>query len=300
MADAGRGPAEARRVTLAADPARRRLLLAAVLAPLARARAAAPAPRVVSVGGALTEIVYRLNAQRFLVATDTTSTFPAEAQRLPKVGYQRSLSAEGLLALQPSLLLVTADAGPPAVLEQLSAAGVRTMRASGEHTFDAMAGNVTKIAAALGVASDGAALDRALRDEWQATQAAMRRPSTPPRVLFVLSHAANNVQVAGDGTAAGAMIALAGGVNAITGFQGYRPLSAEAAIGAAPDILLCTQEGVSALGGVDALLARPGLALTPAGRARRALSPDALFLLGFGPRLPAAVKELARGFGTLA
>ncbi|MEK7989355.1 hemin ABC transporter substrate-binding protein, partial [Burkholderia contaminans] len=43
-----------------------------------------------------------------------------------------------------------------------------------------------------------------------------------------------------------------------------------------------------------ALLASPGFGATPAGRALRVVSLDALFLLGFGPRLPLAVTTLHR------
>lgn len=257
------------------------------------------APRVISVGGALTEIVYRLDAQRWLVATDTTSTFPAAALSLPKVGYQRALSAEGLLALSPTLVIAGADAGPPAALQQLASAGVVIVRTRADHTFDSLLGNVGRVATSLGLAREGKALDAVLAEEWMATRASIAQPASPPRVMFVLSHAANNVLVAGAGTAADAMIALAGSRNALSGFEGYRPLSPEAAIAAAPDVILCTREGVSALGGVDALLSRPGLSLTPAARTRRVLAPDALLLLGFGPRLPQAVRELAQGFGTL-
>ncbi len=119
-------------------------------------------------------------------------------------------------------------------------------------------------------------------------------------MLFVLSHVATSVQVAGEGTTAAAMIALAAASNALTGFSGYRPLTAEAAVAAAPDFVLTTTRGVEALGGTERLLAQPGLALTPAARARRVLALDALYLLGFGPRMPQAVAEVARFAGTWA
>jgi len=270
---------------------------AATLAAPSLVRAQSTA-RVITVGGALTEIVFRLDAQRHLVATDTTSTYPEAALALPKIGYQRSLSAEGLLALSPTLLLASADAGPPAALQQLAAAGVTIVRTHGDHTFDSLLANVDQVAVSLSLAREGKSLADKLRAQWKATRAAIITES-PPRVLFLLSHAANNVQVAGAGTAADAMIGFAGGINALSGFNGYRPLSPEAAIAAAPDVILCTREGTDALGGVDAVLSRPGLALTPAGRARRVLAPDALLLLGFGPRLPHAVRELAQGLGTL-
>ncbi len=270
---------------------------AGILAAMRRVEAQA-APRVISVGGALTEIVYRLDAQRMLVATDTTSTFPEAALALPKVGYQRALSAEGMLSLSPSLVLAGADAGPPAVLQQLAAAGVVVVRTRGDHTFDSLVANVNQVASSLGRPRDGASLEAELRDQWKAVKASIVRPASPPRVMFVLSHAANSIQVAGRGTAADGMIAYAGAVNALSSLEGYRPLTPEAAVAAAPDVLLCTREGISTLGGADALLGRPGVALTPAARHRRVMAPDALFLLGFGPRLPYAVHELAQSFGT--
>lgn len=285
--------------------ARRRTLLgccaalAVMVLPRPEGSRAAATQRIVSVGGALTEIVYRLGAQGALVATDTTSLWPEPAKALPKVGYLRMLSAEGVMSVQPTVLLAPAEAGPATVLQQLQAAGVRIVRANNEHTFDSLLANVALVADAIDRGREGDALTAELKREWSATRAKLAgRPV--PRVLFILSHTANNVQVAGGSTAADAMIALAGGTNAMTGFTGYKPLSAESAISAAPDVILVTREGLEAVGGVDGLLTRPGLALTPAGRARRVIALDALYLLGFGPRLPQAVAELARGIGTVA
>lgn len=286
--------------------ARRRALAAAaalggavvlVRAPTADAGAV---PRVVTVGGALTEIVYALGAEALLVGTDTTSQYPEAARHTPKVGYARALSAEGVLSLRPTVLIASAEAGPPAVIAQLQAAGVRIVRGDGGHSIGALLRNVFTIGAALGRGERARGLAAELQDRWHAT-AARITPQTPaPRVLFVLSHVATNVQVAGEGTAAAAMIALAAARNALAGFSGYRPLTAEAAVVAAPDFILTTTQGADALGGTDRLLAQPGLALTPAARARRVLALDALYLLGFGPRLPQAAADVARFVGTLA
>lgn len=284
------------------DARRRALTVAAALCLAAsRARAADPgAPRVVTVGGALTEIVYALGAEALLVGTDTTSLYPEAARATPKVGYARALSAEGVLSLRPTVLIATAEAGPPAVLAQLEAAGVRLVRGDGGHSIDALLRNVRTVGAALGRSEQARKLAAQVEQQWRAT-AARIAPRTPaPRVLFVLSHVATNVQVAGEGTAAAAMIALAAARNALTGFSGYRPLTAEAAVAAAPEFVLTTTQGAEALGGAERLLAQRGLALTPAARARRVLALDALYLLGFGPRMPQAVAEVARFAGTWA
>ena len=279
----------------------RRHLGAAALWACAGPLRAEPAPlRVVSAGGAFTEIVFRLDAQALLVGTDTTSIFPAAAAALPKVGYLRQLSAEGVLSLKPTLLITASEAGPPTVLQQLRAAGVQIVQGDGRHSIEALRGNVRLLGDALQRAERGRALDAELQRDWAATQAAITRRNPAPRVLFVLSHAANQVQVAGTDTAADAMIRYAGGVNVMSAFSGYKPLAAEAVVAAAPEVIITTRQGLDALGGLDALLARPGLALTPAGKARRVYGPDALALLGFGPRLPQAARELAVALGTAA
>jgi iron complex transport system substrate-binding protein len=248
--------------------------------------------RVVSVGGSLTEIVYALGAEKQLVAVDTTSLYPEAALRLPKVGYARQLSSEGVLALRPTLIIATNEAGPPNALEQIRAAGVKIESTSAEHSFDELRNKVKIVATALGQVEAGRALDAKLAgDMAEVTHWIASQPSRP-RVLFILSHS-GAAQVSGEGTAADAMIKLAGGVNAISGFRGYKPLTAEAAIGANPDVILATTQGIGAVGGVDKLLAQPGLGLTTAGKARRVIDMEALYLLGFGPRLPQAVRDLA-------
>lgn len=276
------------------------LLLAGVAFPQATGPKPAGELRIVSIGGGVTEILFRLGAGPQIVGTDTTSLYPEAAQATPKVGYARSLSAEGVLALRPTLLIASAAAGPPAVVAQLRQAGVTLMQADPAHSVEGLLENVRRIAAAIGRPEAGAALVAELEAEWRNVQAAMRVQAPAPRVLFVLSHVPGNVQVAGEETAADALIRLAGGRNAMQGFRGFRPLSAEAALSAAPDFLLTTRQGIEALGGERQLLVQPGLGLTPAGRAGRVLVHDALFLLGGGPRLPRAVAELARQFGTSA
>jgi iron complex transport system substrate-binding protein len=61
----------------------------------------------------------------------------------------------------------------------------------------------------------------------------------------------------------------------------------------APDVVLITDEGMTSIGGPDRLWAQPGLGLTPAGKGKRVISMGAFYLLGFGPRLPQAVRDLA-------
>lgn len=276
-------------------------LLLGALPPRAFAQ---PQRRVIVVGGALAEIVYALGAQgtqggasNLLVGADTTCSYPAAARALPKVGYQRALSAEGLLSLRPDLILASAEAGPPNVLAQVKQAGVSVVSFAEQHDAGSVRDKITGIATALDAKPQGDALRARFDDEWQrARDTVARSPlatrKQPLRVLFVLNHTGNAAMVAGQRTAADAMLAYAGARNAMQGFNGYRPLSAEALVSAAPDLILTTDEGLSAVGGAAAMLASPGFAATPAGQNKRVVALDALFLLGFGPRLPGAVTTL--------
>jgi len=259
--------------------------------------------RVVVIGGALAETAFALggaNAPGYrLVGTDTTCTYPDAAKRLPKVGYQRALSAEGLLSLRPDLVLASAEAGPPAALAQVKSAGVAITTFEERHDVDSVRAKITGVAQALDVRDAGSALLQRFDRDWQAARDAVaaRVPGSgtqPPRVLFVLNHTGNQALVAGQRTAADAMIRYAGARNAMQGFDHYKPLTTEALAAASPDIVLISDEGLAAVGGHAALLAAPGFGATPAGRARRVVSLDALFLLGFGPRLPLAVTTLHR------
>ncbi|MCS6766926.1 MAG: ABC transporter substrate-binding protein [Candidatus Protistobacter heckmanni] len=250
---------------------------------------------MICAGGAITEIVYALGAEKSLVAVDTTSVFPQAALALLKIGYLRTLSAEGVLSLRPTLLLTTTEAGPPQVIAQLKQAGLRMEVVSADHSFDELRNKVKAVSTALGMPEQGRKLDASLQADWSATQKYVRAKSAgrKPKVLFILSHTPSSTTVAGQGTAAETMIQYAGGVNAMQGFTGYKPLVAESVIAAAPDLIAITREGLEAIGGPEKLWAKPGLALTPAAKTRRMTAPDALYFLGFGPRLPQAVKDLA-------
>jgi len=255
------------------------------------------APRLITVGGGVTEVVFALGAQDQLVATDTTSSYPSAALATAKVGYMRQLSAEGVLALRPSVLVASTDAGPPVVLDQLRSAGVKVKLVESDHSWEEVRRKVAAVGRATGRLQQAAALQAELDARWAAVrQRVLEQTSAkPPRVLFVLSHSGAPL-VSGEATAAHAMIGFAGARNAMEGFKGYRPMTAEAMATAAPDLILMTSEGLTAVGGAEKFWQRPELALTPAYR-RRAQAQTlvhfgALALLGFGPRLPQVVQRL--------
>lgn len=248
--------------------------------------------RIVSVGGAVTEILYAIGAAEQVVGSDTTSYYPQKAAQLPKVGYQRALSAEGVLSLSPDYLLATTDAGPGPVLKQIEAAGIKQMTVPAAHSLDQTFLNIKEIAAAVGKKTEGAKLLQDLTEKRTILQKDIEVRGKKPRILFMMQHGGGPMMVAGQKTAAQGIIELAGGVNAVSEFEGFRPLTAESVIAQAPDYILTTDRAFKSVGGIEGVLKSPGLSLTPAGKSGQVIKMDALLLLGFGPRTVEAARIL--------
>lgn len=269
------------------------LRVAAVVLALIGTGTAQAADRIVSVGGALTEIVYALGAGDMLVGVDTTSLYPAAARALPQVGYMRQLSAEGVLSLSPTLLLLTEEAGPPPVLRQLQATGLKTVLLPGGHQPGAVRRRIEGVAKAVGRETRGQALAGQVDDDVARIGQALKG-AREPRVLFLLTTSGGGAPLAsGRNTAADTLIALSGGINAVTAYDGYKPLTPEAALTADPDYILIPDHSMDALGGPRMLAAMPGLKDTRAVREDRIVAMDMLTMLGFGPRIAVAMRQLA-------
>lgn len=269
------------------------LAAAVVLLAVAAARAGPPPARVVAIGGAVTEVVHELAQMDALVAVDSTSTYPAPARELPNVGYMRQLAAEPIIALAPDRVIAVADAGPPVVFDQLRAAGIDITRVPDEATAEGVLEKIRVVAAALAVPGRGEALADRVAERFAALRERVARTGTRPRVLTVIAAGPGNLMAAGRETSAAGIARLAGGRNAIRAYSGFRPLSAEAVIEAAPEWIVLTEAALESLGGREGVRERPALGTTPAARAGRIVALDGLLLLGFGPRTPAVAARLA-------
>ncbi len=258
---------------------------------------AAQPERIVTVGGALTEIVYALGAESRLVGNDTTSYYPKQAEALPKVGYQRALSAEGILSLNPDMVILTDEAGPPAVITQIKSAGVDILEIKAGRSLGDVKQSVQAIAKALGCEKKAAALITKLNAHQAQLTAVKQKIKSHKKVMFILQHGGGAPMVAGVNTAADSIVKLSGGINAVADYQGYKPLTPEAAVALNPDVILITKQGLAQAGGKEALLKNPGLSLTHAAKQGHVIALDSLYMLGFGPRTVEAAIELNQLYG---
>jgi iron complex transport system substrate-binding protein len=288
-------------MTTAPAWSRRSLLTAAATAALtprgaaAAATAAAPAGRIASLGGAVTEILYRLGAGPRIVAVDTTSLYPPEALReKPNVGYLRALSAEGLLACGPDLVIAADGAGPPAVLAQLREAGLRVETVAEPPSPEGVLDKIAVIGRLADLEPAAVALAAEVRGRFAEVAARRARIEKPARAIVVLSLQGGRTVVGGTGSTADGMLALAGITNAAAGVAGFKPMTDEAIVAAAPDAVVMMQNGPEPAKPETIFAPDTALSRTPAGAQGRLVAMDGLSLLGFGPRTPQAAIALMR------
>lgn len=249
------------------------------------------ASRIVAIGGSVTEIIYALGEEDRLVGRDSTSLYPEESLALPDVGYVRALSAEGVLSIEPDLIIAIEGAGPPEAVALLKDAGVDYFEVPDGNDAGAIVEKIRAVGKVLGSDDAAARLAERVRAEIAAVTAVAEK-ATPPRVLFILSAQGGRIMASGTDTQAAGIIAMAGGVTALPGMSGYRQVTDEAIIEAAPDVILMMQRQGDPEGAVAELLAHPAIAATPAGRDQRVIRMEGLYLLGFGPRTASAAREL--------
>lgn len=250
--------------------------------------------RIVSVGGSITEIIYALGAKNRIVGVDSSSLWPQQAKNFPQIGYQRALSAEGVLSLSPDLIIATEDAGPADTLTQLKQVGVTLTIVPSKPTINGIIEKIKAVAKAIGKQAEAAVLIDKTKQKMQQLENQLAQISHKPRVMFLFSAGRGAPMVSGAETSADGMISLAGGENSITGFDGYKPLSTEAMIAARPDVILTTDRSLKALGGISRLMKMPGMLQTPAGKSGQVFAMDGLLLLGLGPRTPQAAAALSK------
>ena len=234
------------------------------------------------------------------MGVDTTSQHPPTLTRLPSVGYQRQLSAEGVLSLQPDVLVGTDEMGPPPVLAQLRAAGVRVEQLSSQPDLETLAHNLSQLGAWLGAEAQAAQVSDDYRARLTRLDDHVRRAQAghaAPGVVLLVGHAGAKPLIAGKGTAGDWVVQHAGGRN-LAEHQGYKAFSVESLAALDPEVIVVADRALGAEHAVQALLKEnPGLAASRAAQAQRLVTLDPTLLVGgLGPRLPDALQRLAGTF----
>ena len=244
--------------------------------------------KIVSLNGAITEILADLGEENNLVGVDVTSTFPASVKEKAKdLGHVRSLSIEALLALKPTKVYATDKDLTPEQIAQLKNAGITVEIIKQDYSVEGTKALIKTIATSLNK-TDYDAINTKIDTDLKA----LKPLATKPKVLFIYARGAGNLMVAGKNTPVEKIIAIAGGENVITEFEDYKPLTPEAVVKGNPDYILMFDSGLQSIGGVDGVLKLEGVSTTNAGKNKKIIAMDGGLLSGFGPRVGQAAVEL--------
>ena len=253
--------------------------------------------RVVSLNGDITEILFELGLGENVVAVDVTTTYPEAAAQLNEtgatVGFHQQLTPEGVLRFEPTLVIGDSQVAPPETIEQLRQAGVPVAIIETQVTLEGVEKKVRDVAEIMGVPEDGEALAAEIMSDIEDARTRVADNGNDPNVAFLYTRGPQVLLIFGQGMPTQAMIEGAGAVDvgAGSGVMGAVPLTPEALVAAAPDVIVVPESGLEALGGTEALLAIPGVADTPAGENQAILVYDEAFFFNLGPRVARALNQ---------
>lgn len=245
--------------------------------------------KIVSLKGAYSDIIASLGASEQIVGTDVTSTYPTEVAQKPKVGHIRNISAEGVISLNPDIIFLDPTEISQEVRDQFQAAGKEIVAIEQEYTVEGTKTLIKKIARVLNADSIKA---QKLISKIDAEINNIKQFPGKPKVLFIYARGTGTLLVAGDNTQMKSMIEIAGGENAVSGFNDFKPLTAESLIEANPDVILMFSGGMASLNGMDGILEIPGIANTNAGKNKSIITMEGNYLASFGSRLGTAALDL--------
>lgn len=254
--------------------------------------------------GSIAGSVFGLGLGGGLVGRDVATTFPG-AKKLPVVTSPdgRSINAEAVLALAPTVVITDGTVGPLDVVLQLREAGIPVVFVQNSSSFEGAQELARQVGAALGLPQAAEKLADRIGTEVREKIAeiagvAPHDPAKRMRMVFLYLRGTSGIYyLFGEGSGADALIDGIGGIDVAADIHwtGMKPMTDEALIAANPDLILVMTDGLKSAGGVDGLIsAKPAVGLTTAGKNKRFVDMADGDVLSFGPRSAAVLDALAR------
>ena len=242
--------------------------------------------KVVVAGGSLTEIIYFLNMESLLVGVDITSNFPEEAKSLPSVGYVRALSAEGILSLEPTLILGEDDTGPELVVKQIQNTGADLRIIEEDYTLKSIYKKLFCVAEILNYENEAEKIyNNKLKDQFTKLEKfSARNYKNPKKGLVILNMEGTSPIVAGRNTSGNGFIQMLGAQNVVNDFEGWKPVGSESIIELNPDFIVVTKRGLNNFSSMEQFIQKTSLNFTNAGNNGNIYAIEGMAMLGFGPR----------------
>jgi len=251
------------------------------------------ASRVIVLANGVAEIIQSLNGESIIVGRDISSTEDSLSD-IPIVTSGHQVLPEKVIALKPDLVLIDASTGPKAAIETIRKAGISVVETPESWSLTDLPAKVRAVGRAIGAQDQAEQLIEKINQSLKVSTV-----SNKPRVAFLYLRGTSAVYlIGGKGSGADSLMDSIGAVD-VGAAQLERPfntLTAESLAALNPDVILVMSKGLESVGGVEGLLALPGVAQTNAGKNSAIIDVDDSLLLSFGPRTPSLVQALADAF----
>lgn len=237
--------------------------------------------RIISAGSAVTELIFALDAQESLVAVDVTSKMP-QTENMPKIGYHRQLSPEGLLALKPTRIIGSDEMGPQSTLDLLAQSSINVNVVNTKPTIQGLLDRIDEIAKITNQTQKSASIKAMVNKKVANLNSNIPQDSKQKKVIYLLLHEGRAPYVAGKETTMDELIRLAGGINpASDSISSFKPVSMEAMLLMQPDVILVSNRSIKKLEGIDNIIKSiPTLSSTPAGKNKQVIGIKGSALVG--------------------
>ena len=237
-----------------------------------------------------------LEIEERIIALDITSTYPEEAKNFPSIGYVRMLSAEGLLSMNPSIILGENDMGPPAVIEQVNHTGVELQIIPEEKSLQGILDKIRCVAGIMDVSSyaDSLINETYINKIIQIEENKEKNLAKNISAMVIYSMQGTSPIVSGAGESGDAFLKLIGAKNAFASFEGWKPASAESIIANDPDYIIVTSRLLKRFSSIKELKKHPSLSQTIAAQSDNIIAKDGMAMMGFGPRTLDCALEVSR------
>ena len=248
--------------------------------------------RVIALANGSAEIISGMGYKNILIGRDIASSDPVlKSVEIVTSGHQ--IVPEKILSLSPDLVLIDDSSGPQSALTALENAGIKMVLISQAWTLVDIDKKISEVAAAIGTVETGRDFTKALA----AVGNQVTPISTSTRIAFLYLRGTSSIYlIGGKGSGADSLISAIGAtdVGAQTLANPFNPMTSEALARLNPDVFIVMSKGLESVGGVDGLLALPGISQSVAGKNRAIVSVDDSLLLSFGPRTPSLITQLAQ------
>ena len=242
--------------------------------------------RIVVAGGSIAEILFFLDQQDKIVALDVTSTFPEQTKDYPSIGYVRGLSTEGILSMNPSLIIGENDMGPPFVVSQLKETDIDFRTIPEEHSIEGVLQKIYCVASILDIEDIAIEkIDIELSSPvTQLNDIVKSKKIENVKIMLILSMKGSSPIVAGLNTSGHGYIEMLGVKNAFDSFEGWQVVSPESILKENPDFIILPQRDLHKNSDVSKIIDDPVFANINAGKQNNFIFDDGMAILGFSPR----------------